>query len=56
MTIITLIILGIGIAAVAILAYAAAKPDWFHIQRSATINASPEKIFPLINDLELQTT
>jgi uncharacterized protein YndB with AHSA1/START domain len=56
MTIIILIILGIGIAAVAILAYAAAKPDWFHIQRSATINASPEKIFPLINDLGLQTT
>jgi hypothetical protein len=56
MTIIVLMILGIGIAAAAVLAYAVAKPDWFHIQRSATINASPEKIFPLINNLGLQAT
>jgi hypothetical protein len=56
MTIIALIILGVGIAAAAVLAYAAAKPDTFRVQRSATIHASHEKIFPFINDLGLQTT
>jgi hypothetical protein len=35
----------------AVLIYAATKPDTFRIQRSASINATPEKIFPLINDL-----
>jgi uncharacterized protein YndB with AHSA1/START domain len=34
----------------AILAFAATKPETFHVQRSITINASPEKIFALIND------
>jgi uncharacterized protein YndB with AHSA1/START domain len=35
----------------AILIYAAAKPSTFHVERSATIKATPEKVFPLINDL-----
>ncbi len=35
---------------VAILAFAATKPDTFHVERTATINAPPEKIFALIND------
>jgi hypothetical protein len=35
---------------VALLAYAATKPGSFGVQRTATIKASPEKIFPLIND------
>jgi hypothetical protein len=34
----------------ALLAYAATKPDTFHIQRSANIKAPPEKIFALIED------
>lgn len=34
----------------AILIYAATKPDTFRVQRSASINAPAEKIFPLIND------
>ena len=34
----------------AVLIYAATKPDTFQVQRSATIKAPPEKIFPLIND------
>ena len=34
-----------------LLLYAASKPDQFHVERSVSINASPEKIFPLINDL-----
>jgi len=34
-----------------ILIYAATRPDTFRVQRSASIKAPPEKIFPLINDL-----
>jgi hypothetical protein len=33
-----------------VLVYAAAQPDSFQVQRSATFNASPEKIAPLISD------
>lgn len=32
------------------LVLAAGKPDTFRVQRSASIKAPPEKIFPLIND------
>jgi uncharacterized protein YndB with AHSA1/START domain len=35
-----------------ILIFAATKPDTFHVERSATIKAPPEKIFPLINDFK----
>jgi uncharacterized protein YndB with AHSA1/START domain len=41
----------LAILVVAILIFAATKPDTFHIQRSLTIQASPEKIFPLLNNL-----
>jgi hypothetical protein len=34
-----------------VLIYAATSPDTFRVERSATIKASPEKLFPLINDL-----
>jgi hypothetical protein len=48
-------IIGIAVVAIAVLvggvlAYAATKPDTFSVERSATIKAPPEKIFPLIND------
>lgn len=33
-----------------LLAYAATRPDTFHLQRTATIKASAETVFPLIND------
>jgi len=36
---------------VALLVFATTKPDTFRVQRSASIKAPPEKIFPLINDL-----
>jgi uncharacterized protein YndB with AHSA1/START domain len=36
----------------ALLIYAAAKPDTFHIERSTSIKAPPEKIFVLINDFK----
>jgi hypothetical protein len=35
---------------VALLAYAATRPNSLHVQRTASINASPDRIFPLIND------
>ena len=35
---------------VALLVYAATKPDTFRVQRSVSINAPAEKIFPFIND------
>ncbi|HEY5930266.1 MAG TPA: polyketide cyclase, partial [Burkholderiales bacterium] len=33
-----------------VLVFAATKPDTFRVQRSASIKAPAEKIFPLIND------
>jgi hypothetical protein len=49
---------GIALAAVvvALLAYAARKPDVFRIERSTTINASAERIYPLIADLRQMNT
>ncbi len=35
----------------AVLGFAATKPDTFRVQRTTSMNAPPEKIFPLINDL-----
>ena len=40
----------IVVLVVAVLMYAATRPDTFRIQRATRINASPEKIFALIND------
>jgi len=39
------------IAAAAILAYAAARPDDFKVSRTVAIEAAPERIFPLIANL-----
>lgn len=36
---------------VAVLAYAATRPDTFRVQRTASIKTAPDKIFPHINDL-----
>ena len=36
----------------AILIFAATRPDTFRVERSASIEAPPEKIFPLIADFE----
>jgi carbon monoxide dehydrogenase subunit G len=46
LVVVTLFIVVVGV----VLAYAATKPDLFRVQRSASIKAPPEKIFPLIND------
>ncbi len=45
------IVLVVVVLLAGILLFAALKPDTFRIQRSATIKAAPERIFPLINDL-----
>lgn len=44
------IVVVILIAGIVILA--ATRPDTFRVQRAASINAPPEKIFPLINDFK----
>lgn len=47
----------IVLAAIAlVLAYAATRPDTFRVERSARIQAPPERIFPLINDLHAFNT
>ena len=38
------------VAVIAVVVLASMKPDEFRIERSATINASPEKVLPLVND------
>ena len=41
----------LAIAAIAaVLIYAATKPDTFRVQRTVSIKAPPQKIFPLLND------
>jgi len=45
------ILLLVFVVIAALLVYAAARPDTFQIQRSITIQAPPEKVFALINDL-----
>ena len=49
------ILIVIAVAIVAVLAYAASKPDTFMVRRSASIAAPPEKIFPMIDDLRAQS-
>ncbi|MFZ2449743.1 MAG: SRPBCC family protein [Methylovulum miyakonense] len=51
----TLIIV-LAVLLVAMLVYAATKPDTFRVQRSVNIKAAPEMIFPLINDLHRMET
>ena len=45
--------IGIGVVVLlgGVLIAAAMRPDSFRVQRSAQIKATPDKIFPLINDL-----
>jgi polyketide cyclase/dehydrase/lipid transport protein len=45
------IALVVGILVAAVLVYAATRSDTLRVQRTATIKAPAEKIFPLINDL-----
>jgi hypothetical protein len=48
---IVLIVVGVLVVAVAaLLGFAATKPDAFHVERSASMKAPPDKVFPFIND------
>jgi uncharacterized protein YndB with AHSA1/START domain len=40
----------IALVLAALLLFASTRPDNFHVERSVTIDAPPEKIFPFIND------
>lgn len=53
----TLAIIGVvAVVAIAgILIYAATKRDSFRVQRVVLINAPPDKVFPLINDIKAWT-
>jgi Polyketide cyclase / dehydrase and lipid transport len=44
------IVIVVVVLLLAVLAYAATRPDTFRVQRSTTIKAAPEKIFALIDD------
>ena len=49
-SVITTILLIIGALIAALLVYAATRPDSFRLERSATIAAPPDAIYPLISD------
>ena len=44
------IAIALGVLVVALLAFAASRPDTFVVQRSIAIKASPETVYPLISD------
>lgn len=44
------ILIGVAILIAVVLIFAATRPNTFSVERSASIKAAPEKIFPLIND------
>ena len=49
---IKIIALVVVAAIAAVLIFAATKPDVFRVQRAASINAPPDKVFPFINDFK----
>ena len=51
-TTIAVVLIAIVVIVAAVLALAASRPDTFQVQRSTTIKAPPDKIFPLINDFQ----
>jgi uncharacterized protein YndB with AHSA1/START domain len=50
------IVVGLVVAVAAVLIFATTKPDTFHIERTASIQAPPDKIFPLIEDYHKWTS
>ncbi len=48
--IVGIVVVVLIVAVAAVVAYASTRPDSFRVQRSASIKAPPDKIFPLIND------
>jgi uncharacterized protein YndB with AHSA1/START domain len=45
-----IIAIAVVVLIAAVLLFAATRPDTFRVERAASIQAPPEKIFPLIND------
>ncbi len=50
-----IVLIAVALPVVAVLAYAATRPDAFRIERSAVIQAPPEKVFAFINDFRRWT-
>jgi len=48
----TTIALVLALAVIGVLAYAATRPDSFRIQRSIQVEAPPDRIFALVDDLQ----
>ena len=46
-----IILIVVAVAIAGFLAYAATLPDAFRVSRSVVVQATPENVFPLINDL-----
>ncbi|MBX9799033.1 MAG: SRPBCC family protein [Burkholderiaceae bacterium] len=51
-----IIAIAVLVVIIAILVFATTKPDTFRVERTTTIKAPPEKIYPLINDFHSWTT
>jgi polyketide cyclase/dehydrase/lipid transport protein len=56
MKIVRIVVSLIAVIVAAVLAYAATRPDRFEVQRSTSIRASADRIFPLISDLRTFNT
>jgi len=50
--ILAIIVVVVLVVVAGVLIYASTRPDSFRVQRSASIKAPPQKIFPLIDDLK----
>ena len=50
--ILAVIVVVVLVVIAGVLIYASTRPDSFRVQRSASIKAPPQKIFPLIDDLK----
>jgi len=49
------IAIAVVVVVAGVLGYAATRPDTFRVERSATVKAPPEKIYPLISDFRAWT-
>jgi uncharacterized protein YndB with AHSA1/START domain len=49
------IAIAVVVVVAGVLGYAATRPDTFRVERSATVKAPPEKIYPLISDFHAWT-
>jgi uncharacterized protein YndB with AHSA1/START domain len=49
----TIVLIAVGVTIAGVLMLAAMKPDTFRVERTATIAAPPEKIYPLLADFHV---